>query len=194
MNHRRLVPLSTLLVVAVVCLAPALAAEKESKQGDKVYYCPVCDHGFLTLDEWKHFMQMNYPDVDTAKSEPQPMAREEYEQKQKDKVYYCPVCDTGFFSLAEWRHYMKLNYPGVALEGQRPIPMTRAQYERTRSGEQEVYYCNVCDRGFMTVDEWKHYMELNYPGADLSKEPRKMKAKELQKQQREKAQSESKAQ
>lgn len=149
----------------------------------EVYHCPVCDTDFMTKHEWENYVDLNHPE-DKDKHVPEKVKWSERKKQKKAKgqmIYHCEICDSGFITEQEWRNYMQLNYPEVDLETTRPKRIRKGE-EKTEKAPKEIYFCEVCDSGFITKTEWEHYMKLNYPHVDTSElELKKIPYEEMEK-------------
>lgn len=186
----------SVLTVAVMAVAVSLTfgsgfAEAGQAGDDVMYYCPVCDSGFISEADWQHYMQLNHPEVNIEGKAPIKTTKKGYETVMAAKkegrdvdVLYCPICNSGFITEAEWQQHLEVNHPEAAGKAEKPQKMSRKEFARKMAagsaGDQEIYYCPVCDSGFISEAEWRHYLQLNYPDVDITgKKPMKIKKSEL---------------
>lgn len=176
-----------LVVIVMLAVSPIIWVAGSEAKEEVMYYCPICDSGFYSVEEWQHYMELNHPKVDTQGKTPIQTSKENYEAKVKGKkveILPCPICGSGFISKEEWRHHVEVNHPGSKALEEKPKKLGRKEYlkmleEKPGAGE-DIYYCPICDSGFFSEEEWRHYLEVNHPEVDLTgKSPMKIKRSEL---------------
>lgn len=174
-------------VIVMLAVSPLVGAAGSEAKEEVMYYCPICDSGFYSVEEWQHYMQLNHPKVDTRGKTPIQTSKENYETKikgNKVEILLCPVCDSGFLSEAEWRHHIQAHHPGSKALEEKPKKLGRKEYlkslEEKAGDDEEILYCSICNSGFFSEQEWRHYLEVNHPDVDLTgKSPMKLKRSEL---------------
>ncbi len=175
------------VVIVMLAVSPLVGVAGSEAMEKVMYYCPICDSGFYSVEEWQHYMELNHPKVDTQGKTPIKTSIENYEamiESKKVEILPCPVCDSGFISEAEWRHHMEVHHPAAMAEAKKPKVLSREEYLQTLKKEaatdEEIYYCPICDSGFFSEEEWRHYLEVNHPDVDVTgKSPMKVKRSEL---------------
>ena len=73
-----------LVVIVVLAVSPLVWAAGSEAKEEVMYYCPICDSGIFSEEEWRHYLEVNHPEVDLTGKSPMKIKRSELGKMKKE--------------------------------------------------------------------------------------------------------------